>query len=82
MSVAIAAGAVTIYSLFAAVVRCVRREIFGPILPILAVDDIDEAIRVINSKWVILTSAPDIASESRPAAQAHPTRHLPVHYAR
>ncbi|TFK83169.1 aldehyde dehydrogenase [Polyporus arcularius HHB13444] len=29
-------------------------EIFGPILPILAVDDIDEAIRVINSKPIPL----------------------------
>ena len=39
---------------FAAVVRYVSREIFGPVLPIIAVEDIDNAIRVINSKYVLL----------------------------
>ena len=37
---------------FAAVVRYVRREIFGPVLPIIAVEDIDDAIQMINSKYV------------------------------
>ena len=37
---------------FAAVVRYVSREIFGPVLPIIAVENIDDAIRVINSKYV------------------------------
>ena len=29
-----------------------RSEIFGPFLPILAVGDVDEAMRVLNSKCV------------------------------
>lgn len=36
--------------MFALIVVHVRREIFGPILPIIAVDAVDHAIRVINSK--------------------------------
>lgn len=29
-----------------------RREIFGPILPVLPVDSVDDAIELINSRWV------------------------------
>lgn len=31
-------------------------EIFGPILPIIAVEDLDEAIRIVNSKYVHISS--------------------------
>ncbi len=33
------------------------REIFGPFLPIIPVDDIDEAIQVLNSKYVLVVCA-------------------------
>lgn len=31
-----------------------EEEIFGPILPIVAVDNLDEAIQIVNSKFVSL----------------------------
>ena len=31
---------------------CCCREIFGPILPVLPVDGVDEALEIINSRWV------------------------------
>ena len=34
-----------------------RSEIFGPFLPIIAVDDVDEAIRILNSKCVSVTAS-------------------------
>lgn len=34
-----------------------NREIFGPILPIVPVEDIDEAISIINSKYVLVRSS-------------------------
>ena len=30
-------------------------EIFGPILPIIAINNVEEAIEIVNSKWVCLT---------------------------
>ena len=66
---------------FGAVVRCGGvREIFGPILPIIAVDDIDEAIGVINSKCVPLLAWPlvlgffDLGAHTslRPAPSSRP----------
>ena len=32
--------------------RTAERELFGPILPIIAVDDVDEAIEFINARYV------------------------------
>ena len=40
---------------FAAVVHWVRREIFGPVLPIVPVKDVDEAIAIIRAKCVALS---------------------------
>jgi acyl-CoA reductase-like NAD-dependent aldehyde dehydrogenase len=31
-----------------------KREIFGPILPIIEVEDVDEAIEIINSRYAVV----------------------------
>ena len=35
----------------------IRSEIFGPVLPIVPVKDIDEALEIINSKCVVVAVA-------------------------
>ena len=47
------------------------REIFGPYLPIIAVDDIDEAIQVLNSKYVLVRCAVRVWSIDVRLGQAH-----------
>jgi acyl-CoA reductase-like NAD-dependent aldehyde dehydrogenase len=31
-----------------------KREIFGPILPIIEVEDVDEAIEIINARYAVV----------------------------
>ena len=31
------------------------REVFGPILPIVPVDDLDEVLEIVNSEYVLAT---------------------------
>lgn len=52
--------------------RCVIREIFGPFLPIIPVDDLEQVIQILNSKYVLVMPvtnllAVDVASCPRPS---------------